>query len=91
MSRRTNHGWELCYMPALEMAEAIRKRETSCILLYRSSGCNFRKDRKINPKINAYCTVLTEEARQAAKEADEAMKKGNVLILFMEFLFQSKT
>jgi len=34
---------------------------------------------KINPKINAYYTVLTEEARQAAKEADKAVKQGKPL------------
>lgn len=30
---------------------------------------------KINPKINAYCTVSIEEAHQAAKEADETVKQ----------------
>ena len=67
---------ELCYMPALEMAEAIRKREFSCIEVVDAI---LERIEKINPKINAYCTVLTEEARQAAKEADEAVKQGKHL------------
>jgi len=67
---------KLCYMPALEMAEAIRKREISCIEVVDAI---LERIEKINPKINAYCTVLTEEARQAAKEADEAVKQGKHL------------
>jgi len=67
---------ELCYMPALEMAEAIRKREVSCIEVVDAI---LGRIEKINPKINAYCTVLVEEARQAAKEADEAVKQGKRL------------
>lgn len=67
---------ELCYMPALEMAEAIRKREISCIEVVDAV---LERIEKINPKINAYCTVLTEEARQAAKEADKVVKQGKHL------------
>jgi len=64
---------ELCYIPALEMAEAIRKREISCVEVVDAI---LERIEKINPKINAYCTVLTEGARQAAEEADEAVKQG---------------
>jgi len=67
---------ELCYMPALKMAEAIRKQEISCVEVVDTI---LERIEKINPKINAYCTVLTEEARQAAKEADEAVKQGKHL------------
>ncbi|MGQ9460192.1 MAG: amidase [Candidatus Bathyarchaeaceae archaeon] len=67
---------ELCYMPALEMAEAIRRQEISCVKVVDTI---LERIEKINPKINAYCTVLTKEARQAAKEADEAVKQGKHL------------
>jgi len=67
---------ELCYMSALKMAEAIRKQEISCVEVVDTI---LERIEKINPKINAYCTVLTEEARQAAKEADEAVKQGKHL------------
>ena len=67
---------ELCYMPVSEMAEAIKKREISCIDVVDTI---LERIEKINPKINAYCTVLTDEARKAAKEADEAVKQGRRL------------
>jgi len=62
---------ELCYMPAIEMAEAIKKREIFCIEVVDTI---LERIEKINPKINAYCTVLTE-ARKAAEEADKAVKQ----------------
>jgi aspartyl-tRNA(Asn)/glutamyl-tRNA(Gln) amidotransferase subunit A len=67
---------ELCYMPALEMAEAIKKREISCIDVVDTI---LERIEKINPKINAYCTVLTDEAHKAAEEADKAVKQGKHL------------
>ena len=67
---------ELCYMPALEMAEAIRKQDISCTEIVDEI---LERIEKINPKINAYCTVLTDEARKTAKEADKAVKQGKRL------------
>ena len=67
---------ELGYMSALEMAEAIRKREISCI---EAVDVILERIEKINPKINAYCTVSTEEAREATREAGKAVKQGKRL------------
>ena len=52
--------------------EAIRKREISCTEVLDAI---LERIEKINPKINAFCTVSTEEAHQAAKEADEAARQ----------------
>jgi len=67
---------KLCYMPALEMAEAIRNREISCIDVVETI---LERIERINSQINAYCTVLTNEARKAAEEADKAVKQGKRL------------
>jgi Asp-tRNA(Asn)/Glu-tRNA(Gln) amidotransferase A subunit family amidase len=67
---------ELCYMPATEMVEAIKKQDVACIEVVDEI---LQRIEKINPKINAYCTVLTDEAHKAAKEADKAVKQGKRL------------
>ncbi|NIS68996.1 MAG: amidase, partial [Proteobacteria bacterium] len=67
---------ELCYMSAIEMEEAVRKQDISCTEIVNTI---LDRIEKINPKINAYCTVLTEDAQRAAKEADLAVKQGKRL------------
>jgi amidase len=67
---------ELCYTPATDLARMIRSKDVSPreiveILLERID--------RINPKINAYCTVASEQALQAADEAERAVMKGEEL------------
>ncbi len=67
---------ELCYLPATQLAAAIRTKELSAVevcdaILYRIG--------QFNPKLNAYCTVTAEAARTAAREAEAAVMRGDGL------------
>ncbi|MBI2329001.1 MAG: amidase, partial [Chloroflexi bacterium] len=56
-----NH--EICYMSLVEMAEAVKTRKLSPVEIMEA--LLFRIER-LNPKINAYCTLVAESARQQA-------------------------
>jgi amidase len=67
---------ELCWTPARELARMIRAKDVSPVEVIEA--CLGRIDR-INPRINAYCTVAAEHARAAAAEAEAAVRRGDVL------------
>ncbi len=71
-----SNNTELCFTPATELADLIRRGELSPVELV--DAVLDRIDR-INPKINAYCCVLHDQARAAAKEAEAAVKRGDRL------------
>jgi aspartyl-tRNA(Asn)/glutamyl-tRNA(Gln) amidotransferase subunit A len=67
---------DLCWLPATELAALIRGRKVSPVgvveaVLARIEG--------LNPRLNAYCTVTGEEAREAAAAAEVAMMTGEAL------------
>ncbi len=67
---------EICYMSAYEMAAKIKNQE------YTSQEITeiiIERIEKINPIINAYCTPTYDLAREMAKEADDAIKRGEHL------------
>lgn len=65
---------ELCYMPATEMAAAIKAKRVSPVDVV--DAILARIDR-LNPRLNAYCTVTREEARAAARAAEAAVMRGD--------------
>lgn len=65
---------ELCYMPAAEMAAAVKARKLSPVEVV--DAVLARIDR-LNPTLNAYCTVTHDEARAAAKAAEAAVMRGD--------------
>src|SRR5690242_4044940 len=65
---------ELCFMPATEMAATIKAKRVSPVEVV--DAVLARIDR-LNPVLNAYCTVTHEEARAAAKAAEVAVMRGN--------------
>ncbi len=67
---------EICYMAACEMAEAIR---TQAITSEEITETIIERIEKINPIINAYCTPTFDLAREMAKKADKAVKRGESL------------
>ena len=67
---------DICYMPAYEMADKIKKQE---ITSEEITEILIERIEKINPIINAYCTPTFELAREMAKKADNAVKKGDKL------------
>ena len=69
---------DLCFMPASEMALAIKKKTLSPLeivnaLLPRIEG--------INSQVNAYCTVAADQARETAKRAEGEVMRGRELQL----------
>ena len=63
---------ELCFMPACEMAKAIKNQE---ITSEEITETFIERIEKINPILNAYCTPTFEIARKMAKLADKRVKK----------------
>ena len=64
---------DICFMSACEMAEKIKKQELTSEEITETI---IERIEKINPIINAYCTPTFDLAREIAKKADEAVKKG---------------
>jgi len=67
---------EICYMSAWEMGEKIKTQELSSLEI---TEMIIERIEKINPIINAYCTTTFDLARDMAKKADEAVKRGEKL------------
>jgi aspartyl-tRNA(Asn)/glutamyl-tRNA(Gln) amidotransferase subunit A len=67
---------ELCYMPALELEEAIRAKKVSPVEVVDAVLTRLER---LNPMLNAYCTVTAAAARAAAKEAEAAVMRGDAL------------
>jgi aspartyl-tRNA(Asn)/glutamyl-tRNA(Gln) amidotransferase subunit A len=67
---------ELCYMPALELGEAIRAKQVSPVEVVDAVLARIER---LNPQLNAYCTVTAAAARAAAKEAEAAAMRGDPL------------
>lgn len=67
---------ELCYTPAVELARLIREKALSPVEV--TEGFLERID-ALNPRVNAYCTVTAEIAREAARAAEQAVMDGAAL------------
>lgn len=61
---------DLCYMPAVEIAGAYRRGELSPVEVM--DAVLDRIDR-LNPKVNAFVTLIAEQARAQAAEAERAL------------------
>jgi Asp-tRNA(Asn)/Glu-tRNA(Gln) amidotransferase A subunit family amidase len=67
---------DLCYTPAVVLARLIRERELSPTELLEAF---FRRIERVNPAINAYCTVAYDRARAEARGAEAAVMSGEPL------------
>ncbi len=67
---------ELCLMPATEMAAAIRDKKLSPV---EAVDAALGRIEELNSKLNAFCTVTADAARDAAKSAEEAVGRGEEL------------
>ena len=64
---------EICYLSAIEMAEAIRKKKLSPLEIMKAV---LQRIEQLNPKVNAYCTIVAENALEQARQAEaKVMKK----------------
>jgi len=67
---------DICFMSACDMRDKIRNQELTSLEITETL---IERIEKINPIINAYCTITFDLAREMAKNADEAIKKGEKL------------
>ncbi len=64
---------DICFMSACDMVDAIKNQELTSEEITETI---IERIEKINPIINAYCTPTFDLAREMAKKADDAAKKG---------------
>src|SRR5262245_38104116 len=65
---------ELCFKDAVELARMIRDKEVSASEVMTAF---LSRIEQVNPQVNAICTFIgAESALHAAREADEALAKG---------------
>lgn len=67
---------ELCFTPAHKLADMIKSKKISPVELTEAT---LKRIKDINPKLNAYLTVVEEEAMQAARQAEKALTDGSKL------------
>jgi amidase len=65
---------QLCWMPACELARAVRRKEVSPVEVV---GAFLARIERLNPRINAYCTVVADQARAAARNAEAMIARGD--------------
>jgi Asp-tRNA(Asn)/Glu-tRNA(Gln) amidotransferase A subunit family amidase len=67
---------EVCFMPATELAGAVRAKQLSPVEVTEAVLARIER---VNPKIAAYCTIVPDEARRAARAAEAAVMRGAAL------------
>jgi Asp-tRNA(Asn)/Glu-tRNA(Gln) amidotransferase A subunit family amidase len=61
---------ELCYTPATQLAAAIRTKQVSPVEVVDAVLARIER---LNPRLNAYCTVTADLARMTARAAEAAV------------------
>ena len=67
---------DLAFTPATELAALIRARTLSPVELTRAV---LDRIERLNPIVNAFCTLTADPALAAAREAEQAVMKGGAL------------
>lgn len=68
---------ELCFKNAVELARMIRQKEVSAAEVMAAFIAQINR---VNPKVNAICTFIGEEAAmRAAKQADDRLAKSETI------------
>ena len=67
---------EICRMSLIEMADAIKSKRLSPVEIMDAA---LYRIEELNPKVNAYCTLVAESARKQAIEAETAVIRGEEL------------
>ncbi len=62
----------LCWLPATELAAAIRRKKVSPVEVVEAILARIER---LNPTLNAYCTVTADSARREAKAVECALMK----------------
>jgi aspartyl-tRNA(Asn)/glutamyl-tRNA(Gln) amidotransferase subunit A len=64
---------DLCFTPATELARLVRERQLSPLELTRAV---LERIERVNPRINAFCTLTADAALAAARDAEQAVVRG---------------
>ncbi len=67
---------DLAYMPATDLATAIRAKDISPVEAVENSLARIDE---VNPALNCFCFVFAEEALERAREAERAVAAGEAL------------
>ncbi|HKX16929.1 MAG TPA: amidase family protein, partial [bacterium] len=67
---------ELCWMSGRDLAAQIRRKAVSPVEAVDSV---LERIERVNPAVNAYCTVTADEAREAARAAEQALARGGAV------------
>jgi aspartyl-tRNA(Asn)/glutamyl-tRNA(Gln) amidotransferase subunit A len=67
---------DLCYTPATELAALIRARSLSPVELTRAV---LERIERLNPRVNAFCTLTADAAMARAREAEADVMAGRPL------------
>ncbi|MBV9508572.1 MAG: amidase [Acidobacteriia bacterium] len=69
-------GPDICFLTATEMAGLIRRKKLSA---RETLEAHLKQIERVNPKVNAIVTLVSEQALEAARKADEAQARGATL------------
>ncbi|NLF01599.1 MAG: amidase [Anaerolineales bacterium] len=64
---------DLCFQTATELAARIRRREVSAREVIEA---HLAQIERVNPAVNAICTLVADRAMEQARQADEALTHG---------------
>jgi amidase len=64
---------DLCFKTAVELVDLVRQRDVS---VSEVVGAHLDQVERINPAVNAICTLVAEQAVEQARRADEALAHG---------------
>jgi amidase len=67
---------DLCFTPATRLVALIRRRQVSPLEVTRAV---LERIERVNPALNAYCTVAADQALAAARAATRALTRGAAL------------
>src|SRR5262249_35452487 len=67
---------DLCWVPALELAELIRSKKVSPLEV---TDAVLARIERVNPTLNAFCALTADEARDAAQAAEVSVMTGEEL------------
>lgn len=67
---------DLCWLSAAELAAAVRTAEVSPVEVARAV---LERIERVNPRVNAFCTVAADRALEQARAAEAAVVRGDPL------------
>lgn len=71
-----NKMTDLCFTPATELAKMLRAKRISAVELL---DAHLKRIERVNPRVNAIVTLVADQARAQAKQADESAANGRFL------------